>query len=154
MQVPQKILHLSSFLEWPIHNGLNLLRVYKYALIWVNVAQIMNLIFIKVTLAQLCIQLMLLEQLQCQPQMLFMLFLILRINKNVIKENKNKLIQIPAEDTIHKAHKCSRWICETKWYHYKLIVSTPYSKGCLMNISSQSWKIPLLLSFDKKGHQF
>ena len=27
-----------------------------------------------------------------------MLFLILRIDKNVIKENKNKLVQIPVED--------------------------------------------------------
>ena len=47
---------------------------------------------------------MLPEQLQCQSQMLFMLFLILRINKNVIKENKNELVQVPAEDTVHKAH--------------------------------------------------
>src|SRR5882757_6649021 len=74
------------------------------------------------------------EQIQCQSQMLFMLFLILRINKNVIKENKNKLVQIPAEDTIHKAHKCSGCICEAKWNHYKLIMSIPCSKGCLMNV--------------------
>ena len=47
---------------------------------------------------------MLPEKFQCQSQILFMLFLILGINKNVIKENKNKLVQIPAEDTIHKAH--------------------------------------------------
>ena len=66
--------------------------------------------------------------------MLFMLFLILRINKNVIKENKNILVQIPIEDTIHKAHKCRWCICETKWYHYKLIMSIPCSKGCLMNV--------------------
>ena len=33
-----------------------------------------------------------------------MFFLILRINKNVIKENKNELVQIFAEDTIHKEH--------------------------------------------------
>ena len=66
--------------------------------------------------------------------MLFMLFLILRINKNFIKENKNKHFQIPAEDTIHKAHKCSWCICETKWYHYKLIMPIPCSKGFLMNV--------------------
>ena len=34
--------------------------------------------------------------------MLFMLLLILGINKNVIKEKKNKLVQILVEDTIHK----------------------------------------------------
>ena len=46
-----------------IHNGFNLLKVYRYTLIWDNVTQIMNPISIEVTLAQLCIQLMLLEQL-------------------------------------------------------------------------------------------
>ena len=65
--------------------------------------------------------------------MLFMLFLILGINKNFIKKNKNKLVQIPAEDTVHKAHKCSWCICETKWYHYKLILSIPCPEGYLMN---------------------
>src|SRR6267154_1912057 len=77
---------------------------------------------------------MLPEKFQCQSQILFMFFLILRINKNVIKENKNKLVQIPAEDTIHKAHKCSWCICETKWYHYKLIMPIPCPEGCLMNV--------------------
>ena len=77
---------------------------------------------------------MLSEKLQCQSQMFFMFFLILRINKNVIKENKNKLVQIPVEDTVHKAHKCSWCICETKQYHYKLIMSIPCPEGYLMNV--------------------
>ena len=34
--------------------------------------------------------------------MFFMLFFILRINKNIIKENKNEFVQIPAEDSIHR----------------------------------------------------
>ena len=59
--------------------------------------------------------------------MIFMFFLILRINKN-------KLVQILAEDTIHKAHKGSWCICETKWYHYKLILSIPCSEGHFMNV--------------------
>ena len=73
-------------------------------------------------------------QFQCQSQMLFMFFLILRINKNVIKENKNILVQISAEDTTHKEHKCRWGICETKWYHYKIIMSLPCSESCVMNI--------------------
>ena len=96
--------------------------------------QILNSIFVEVTLAQFCIQLMLPEQLQCQSQMLFMLFLILRINKNVIKENKKKLVQILVEDIVHKAHKCSWCICKIKWYHYKLIMPIPCPEGCLMNL--------------------
>ena len=67
----------------------------------------MNSIFIEVTFAQLCIHLMLPKQYQGQPQMFFMLLLILRINKNVIKENKNKLVHIMDENTIHETHKCS-----------------------------------------------
>ena len=119
----------------PTHNGFNLLRVYWYTLFWDNVTQILNSISVEVTLAQFRIQLMLPEQLQFQPQMFFMLFLIFRIYKNVIKENKNKLVQISVEDTIHKADKCRRWcICETKWYHYKLIIPIPCPEGCLMNV--------------------
>ena len=66
--------------------------------------------------------------------MLFIIFLILGINKNVIKENKKKIVQILAEDIVYKSHKCSWCICETKWYHYKLIVSIPCSESFLMNI--------------------
>ena len=121
----------------------------------------MNPIFIEVTLAQFCIQLMLPKKLQNQSQIFFMLFLILGINKNIIKEDKKKLFQIPVEDTIHKAHTCSWCIGETKRYHYKLIMSIPCPKGCLMNVFildshlmvTRPWKIPVLLSFDQRGHQ-
>ena len=44
-------------------------------------------------ISQLCIQLMLPQQFQSQPQLFYMFFLILRINKNSIKKNKNKPIQ-------------------------------------------------------------
>ena len=43
----------------PIHNGFNLLRVHRYSLIWDNVTQIMNYIYLEVTFSQLGIQLML-----------------------------------------------------------------------------------------------
>ena len=43
-------------------------------------------------------------------------------------------LMLPVEDTVHKAHKCSWCICETKWYHYKLIMSIPCPEGCLMNV--------------------
>ena len=82
------------YIPWSrsIHNGINLFMVYKYTLIQDNVTQIVNPIFILVTLAKLCIQLMLPKQLQCQSQTFFMLFFILRINNNFIKEYKNKLV--------------------------------------------------------------
>ena len=57
----------------------------------------MSSIFIEVIVAQPCIQLMLLEQFQSQPQMFHMFFLILRINKNSIKEIKNRHVQILTE---------------------------------------------------------
>ena len=67
----------------------------------------MNSIFLEVTSAQLCIQLMLLEQFQNQPQMFYMFFVILWINKNAIKEKKNKLVQVPVENIIPKEYKHS-----------------------------------------------
>ena len=82
------------------------------------------------------------------------------------RKTRINLSKILAKSTIHETHDCSWCICETKWYHYKLIVSIPCSEGCLMNIfifdsylmvnhtSSLSWKILLLLSFDQRGHQF
>ena len=66
--------------------------------------------------------------------MFFRILFILRVNKNVIKENKNKPIQLPAENIFHEAHECSWYICETKWYHYKIIVYIPCYEGCIMNI--------------------
>ena len=47
------------------------------------------------------------------------------------RANLSKYLQ---KNTIHETHKCSWCICETKWYHYKLIVSIPCIEGCIMNI--------------------
>ena len=62
-----------------------------------------------------------------------MLFLILRVNKNVIKENKNKLVQILTEDIVHKT------AFRTRYGHYEFVVvpfgltNVPATFMCLMN---------------------
>ena len=89
----------------------------------------MNYIFIEVIVSQPCIQLMLPEQFQSHPQMFHMFFLILRISKNAIKENKNNL---------------SRYLLKTLFMRYMNVVSAlvplqlirtiPFSEDCLMKI--------------------
>ena len=46
--------------------------------------------------------------------MLFMLFLGPRVDKNVINEYYDKIVKVFMEDPVHKIHKCSRCIRETK----------------------------------------
>ena len=50
------------------------------------------------------------------------------------RKTRTKLSRYLLKNNVHKAHKCSWCICETKWYHYKLIMSIPCSKGCHMNV--------------------
>ena len=96
----------------------------------------MNSIFVEVTFSQPCIHLMLPKQFQSQPQLFHMFFLILRINKNAIKKNKNKPVKIHVETTIHETHECSWCIGETKRHHHKFTVPIPCPKGCLVDFVS------------------
>jgi hypothetical protein len=61
----------------------------------------MDLFLVKRELTKLGIKLMFPKHLQHQPQLMSMLFLILRINKYVIQEHNEKLIQIVSEYSIH-----------------------------------------------------
>ena len=75
----------------------------------------------ELTLAQLCIQLVLSQSLQYHPQMICMLFFALRINQNVINEYHHKLIKVIHEYTVHQVHE-ERWrIGQTKRHHCELI---------------------------------
>ena len=47
-------------------------------------------------------------------QMLFMLFLGLRVDEDVINEYYDKRIEVFAEDLVYEVHKCSWCISETK----------------------------------------
>jgi hypothetical protein len=56
----------------------------------------------ELTLAQLCIQLVLSQSLQNHPQMIHMLFFTLRIYKNIINKYHHKLVKMIHEYTVHQ----------------------------------------------------
>ena len=73
-----------------------------------------NLINPELALAELSIQLMLPQSLQHEPQMLFMLYLCLGEDQNIINENHHKDIQIIHENHVHQVHEKSRGLVKPK----------------------------------------
>jgi hypothetical protein len=71
----------------------------------------------KLTLAKLCIQLMITQSLKHSAEMLFMLFLTLRKHQDVVNEDHNKLVQLFHENRVHQVHEVSRGIGQTKRHH-------------------------------------
>ena len=71
--------------------------------------------------AQLGIQLMFSKPLQYHLQMLYMIFLTLRVYENVVDEHYHKLVQIIHEHTVHQVHKEGWRICQTKGHNCELI---------------------------------
>ena len=56
------------------------------------------------TLAKLCIQLMLSQPRQDNSQMLCMICLILRVNQDIIDKHDNELVKLGPEHRIHQVH--------------------------------------------------
>src|SRR5919202_1633648 len=77
--------------DLPIFNSSNLGRVDVNALIADYMAQKLNRIQPEITLRKFCIQLLLFEQPQYQPQVLLMFFLRFRVDKNVVNEYNDTL---------------------------------------------------------------
>ena len=67
-------------------------------------------------------------------KMLFMLFIVLQKNQNVIKEDKNKIIKLFFEEICHKTIEGCGSIRQSKRYDSEFIVSEPGIEGCLGNI--------------------
>jgi hypothetical protein len=63
-----------------------------------------------------------------------MLFFCLRVNQNVINENKDKLIQVLHKHLIHEIHEVGRGVRKSEGHHDILIESTPGVKCCVGNI--------------------
>ena len=78
--------------------------------------------------------------------MLFMLFLGLRVDDNVINEYYDKRVKVFMEDSVHEIHKCSSCICETKWHNQELIMTITGSKGRLLNIFIPTPKMMVTLT--------
>ena len=64
-----------------------------------------------------------------------MLFLGLRVDKNVINEYYDERVKVFTEDLVYEIHKCSRCIRETKLHNEELIVTITGMKDCLWDIS-------------------
>ena len=66
------------------------------------------------TFSKLGIQLVLSETLENNAKMLSMFFFIFGVDKNVVNENHDKLIQLRHEYRVHEVHEVSRGICQPK----------------------------------------
>jgi hypothetical protein len=70
----------------------------------------------ELALAELRIQLMIMQSLKHNVEMLFMLFLTVRKDQDVINEDHDKLVQLFHKNRVHQAHKMSGGIGQTKRY--------------------------------------
>jgi hypothetical protein len=64
----------------------------------------------ELTLVVLCIELMVTKSLKHNAEMPFVLFLILRIDQDVINEDHDKLVELCHEYRVHQVHEVSRGI--------------------------------------------
>ena len=53
--------------------------------------------------------------------MLLVSFLIPRVDKDIVDEVDDKLMQRLTEDSIYKIHKLCGGNCESEWHHHELI---------------------------------
>ena len=60
---------------------------------------------------------------------------ILGIYQDVVNEDNYELVKIRVKHPIHEVHKCSRYICQTKWHHQELAMPITSPKRCLGYIS-------------------
>ena len=53
--------------------------------------------------------------------MLLVSFLIPRVDKDIVDEVDDKLMQRLTEDSVYKIHKLCGGNCESEWHHHELI---------------------------------
>jgi hypothetical protein len=71
----------------------------------------------ELTLAELCIQLMITQSLKYNVEMLSMLFLTFRKDQDVINEDHDKLVQLLHKNRVHQVHEVSGGIGQSKRHH-------------------------------------
>ena len=79
--------------------------VYLHTFVGHNMTQEGHLSKPELTLAEFCIQLMLSKYLQGYSQILFMIFLGLRVDENVINEYYDNEVKVFTEASVHEIHK-------------------------------------------------
>ena len=77
---------------------------------------------------------MLPQGLQYSSQLVSMLLLILRIDKDVIYEHHYELVQIRYENPVHKIHEGCEGIGEAKRHYCTLIMTISGPKCCLGDV--------------------
>jgi hypothetical protein len=88
----------------------------------------------ELTLVVLHIELMITQSLKHNAEMPFMLFLVLRIGKDVINEDHDKLVQLCHEYRVHQVHEVSKGIGQSKRHHQILIETVLSGESSLQNI--------------------
>jgi hypothetical protein len=81
------------------------------------VTQEWNFAQLGLTLAKLRIELMITQSLKNNAEMLFMLFLALVVDQDVVNEDHDKLVQLFHENRVHQVHEVSGGIGQTKGRH-------------------------------------
>jgi hypothetical protein len=92
-----------------------LARIHRYSLWRYHVTQEWNFIQPEFTLVVLHIELMVTQSLKHNAEMSFMLFLILRMDQDVINEDHNKLVQLCHEYKVYQVQKVSGGVGQPEW---------------------------------------
>jgi hypothetical protein len=87
-----------------------------------DMTQELNFTQPELALAELRIKLMITQSLKHNAKMLFMLFLTLRKEQDVVNEDHDKLVHLFHENRLHQVHKVSRGVGQTKRHHQILIL--------------------------------
>jgi hypothetical protein len=85
---------------------------------------------------------MVLKLLQYQTEMFLMFFFILRVDKYIIDEHHDKLVQILYKFLVHHIHIGGQDFNQLKIHHRLLVRTIPQNEGRLQNVtSSYLWLI-------------
>jgi hypothetical protein len=77
----------------------------------------------ELALAELRIEPMITQSLEHNAEMLFMLFITLRKDQDVVNEDHDKLVQLFHENRVHQVHEVNGGIGQTKGHH-KILIET------------------------------
>ena len=119
----------------PILNHLNLFIISLYAVSRYSVSQEVHFTLAETALLHFCVQIMLLQHLEDQLKVFFMLFHVAAVYQNIVDIHYHECVQERSQDVVHKRLKGHWRIGETERHHLVLIMAMLCSEFCFMNIS-------------------
>jgi hypothetical protein len=105
----------------PIQYLSNLARIHGYSFRRYDMTQELNFTQPELAFAKLRINLMITQSLKRSAKMLFIFFLTLRKEQDVINEDHDKLVYLFHENRVHQVHEVSGGIGQTKRHHQILV---------------------------------